>query len=214
MSSQVVLKANPKYYGAKPAYEKVVIRNVEAATQKLNVQRGDSQVALNLSGDQVTSMPATLQVNKTASANVIFLLANQDSAISKTTTNAKFVEAVRKGVDYAGLLELAGEGSTQAPGVIPSQLLGALPADQAVKRDVEGAKAALAASGLTAPSVKLEYPTRADRQRPVLPAAGRAHPGQPQGGRHHGGPAAGPGDDGTGQLPQRQGGDGPVVLGP
>jgi peptide/nickel transport system substrate-binding protein len=116
-------------------------------------------VALNLSGDQVTNMPATLQVNKTASANVIFLLANQDSAISKTTTNPKFVEAVRKGVDYAGLLELAGEGSTQAPGVIPSQLLGALPADQAVKRDVEGAKAALAASGLASPTVKLEYPT-------------------------------------------------------
>ncbi len=159
VSSQVVLKANPKYHGTKPAYEKVVIRNVEAATQKLNVQRGDSQVALNLSGDQVTNMPATLQVNKTASANVIFLLANQDSAISKTTTNPKFVEAVRKGVDYAGLLELAGEGSTQAPGVIPSQLLGALPADQAVKRDVEGAKAALAASGLANPTVKLEYPT-------------------------------------------------------
>ncbi len=159
VSSQVVLKANPKYHGTKPAYEKVVIRNVEAATQKLNVQRGDSQVALNLSGDQVTNMPATLQVNKTASANVIFLLANQDSAISKTTTNPKFVEAVRKGVDYAGLLELAGEGSTQAPGVIPSQLLGALPADQAVKRDVEGAKAALAASGLASPTVKLEYPT-------------------------------------------------------
>ncbi|NJP88883.1 ABC transporter substrate-binding protein [Nonomuraea sp. FMUSA5-5] len=159
VSSQVTLKANPKYYGTKPAYDKVVIRNVEAATQKLNVQRGDSQVALNLSGDQVTGMPATLQVKKTASANVIFLLANQDSAISKTTTNAKFVEAVRKGVDYAGLLELAGEGSTQAPGVIPSQILGALPADQGAKRDVEGAKAALAASGLSNPTVKLEYPS-------------------------------------------------------
>ncbi|NUS06521.1 MAG: ABC transporter substrate-binding protein [Nonomuraea sp.] len=159
VSSQVTLKANPKYHGTKPAYDKVVIRNVEAATQKLNVQRGDSQVALNLSGDQVTNMPSTLQVKKTASANVIFLLANQDSGVSKTTTNAKFVEAVRKGVDYAGLLELAGEGSTQAPGVIPSQLLGALPADQAPKRDVEGAKAALAASGVSNPTVKLEYPS-------------------------------------------------------
>jgi peptide/nickel transport system substrate-binding protein len=159
VSSQVTLKANPKYYGTKPAYDKVVIRNVEAATQKLNVQRGDSQVALNLSGDQVAGMPATLQVKKTPSANVIFLLANQDSAISKTTTNPKFVEAVRKGVDYTGLLELAGEGSAQAPGVIPSQLLGALPADQAAKRDVEGAKAALAASGVANPTVKLEYPS-------------------------------------------------------
>ncbi|MEU4701124.1 ABC transporter substrate-binding protein [Nonomuraea dietziae] len=159
LSSQVVLKANPKYYGAKPAYDRVVIRNVEAATQKLNVQRGDSQVALNLSGDQVTGMPANLQVKKTASANVIFLLANQDSSVSRTTPNAKFVEALRKGIDYAGLLELAGEGSTQAPGIIPSQLLGALPQDQAAKRDVEGAKAALAASGLSNPTVKLEFPS-------------------------------------------------------
>ncbi|MEU4509645.1 ABC transporter substrate-binding protein [Nonomuraea wenchangensis] len=159
VSSQVTLKANPKYYGTKPAYDKVVLRNVEASTQKLNVQRGDSQIALNLSGDQVTGMPSTLQVKKTASANVIFLLANQDSSISKTTPNAKFVEAVRKGVDYAGLLELAGEGATQAPGIIPSQLLGALPPEQAPKRDVEGAKAALAASGLSNPTVKLEYPS-------------------------------------------------------
>lgn len=159
VSSQVVLKANPKYYGTKPAYEKVVLRNVEAATQKLNVQRGDSQVALNLSGDQVKGLSGGLTVKKTASANVIFLLANQNSEISKTTPNAKFVEAIRKGVDYSGLLELAGEGATQAPGIIPSQLLGALPADQAATRDVEGAKAALAASGVANPTVKLEYPS-------------------------------------------------------
>ncbi|SDJ84517.1 peptide/nickel transport system substrate-binding protein [Nonomuraea maritima] len=159
VSSQVTLKANPAYHGTKPAYDRVVIRNVEAATQKLNVSRGDSQIALNLSGDQVAGMPATLQVTKTPSANVIFLLANQDSAVSGTTTNAKFVEAVRKGVDYAGLLELAGEGSALAPGIIPSQLLGALPASQAPARDLEGAKAALAASGLGNPTVKLEYPS-------------------------------------------------------
>jgi len=159
VSSQVVLKANGNYHGDKPAYEKVVIRNVESATQKLNVQRGDSQVALNLSGDQVTGMPDNLQVKKSASANVFFLLANQNPEISEVTTNPKFVEAVRKGVDYAGLLELAGEGAARAPGVIPSQILGALPEGEAVQRDVEGAKAALAESGLSDPTVKLEYPT-------------------------------------------------------
>src|SRR5690606_17552828 len=96
VSSQVVLKANGNYHGDKPAYEKVVIRNVESATQKLNVQRGDSQVALNLSGDQVSGMPDNLQVKKSASANVFFLLANQNPEISEVTTNPKFVEAVRK----------------------------------------------------------------------------------------------------------------------
>lgn len=159
VSNQVVLRANKKYYGDKPTYDKVVIRNVEAATQKLNVQRGDSQVALNLSGDQVKGMPATVRVKRTASANVIYLHHSRNKAISKVTSNPKFVEAVRKGVDYAGLLELAGQGSVQAPGIIPSQLLGALPPEKAAKRDVAGAKAALAESGLTDPKVKLEYPS-------------------------------------------------------
>ncbi|MFC4535458.1 ABC transporter substrate-binding protein [Sphaerisporangium dianthi] len=159
-SSQVVLKANAKYWGPdKPTYTKVVIRNVESATQKLNVQRGDSQIALDLSGDQIKGVSGNFQTLKTASANVVFLLANQDPGVSKATVNPKIVEAVRKGVDYQGLLELAGEGSVQAPGVIPTMLLGALPADQAVKRDVEGAKAAVAASGVSNPSVKLEYPS-------------------------------------------------------
>ncbi|MBB2910329.1 peptide/nickel transport system substrate-binding protein [Streptosporangium becharense] len=160
VSSQVVLKANAKYWGQqKPVYDKVVIRNVEAATQKLNVSRGDSQVALNLSGDQVSGIPGTLQVKKTPSANVIFLFANQDPSISKVTSNPKFAEAVRKGIDYAGLLELAGDGSVQAPGVIPSMLLGALPPDSGITRDLEGAKAALRESGVTNPTVKLEYPS-------------------------------------------------------
>jgi peptide/nickel transport system substrate-binding protein len=160
VSSQVVLKANAKYWGAtKPVYDKVVLRNVEAATQKLNISRGDSQVALNLSGDQVTGITGDLQIKKTPAANVIFLLANQNPSVSKITSNPKFAEAVRKGVDYAGLLELAGEGSVQAPGIIPSMLLGSLPPDQAAKRDVEGAKAALKESGVANPTVKLEYPS-------------------------------------------------------
>ncbi|RCG30614.1 ABC transporter substrate-binding protein [Sphaerisporangium album] len=158
--SQVVLKANPKYWGAdKPAYGKVVLRNVESATQKLNVQRGDSQVALDLSGDQIKTVSGNMRTTKTASANMVFLLSNQDPSVSKVTSNPKIVEAIRKGVDYQGLLELAGEGSVQAPGVIPTMLLGALPPDQAVKRDVEGAKAAVAASGVANPTVKLEYPS-------------------------------------------------------
>ncbi|GII91916.1 ABC transporter substrate-binding protein [Sinosporangium siamense] len=160
LTGQVVLKKNTNYWGQnKPVYDKVVLRNVEAATQRLNVQRGDSHVALNLSGDQVANMPATLQVKKTPSANMIFLLNSQNPKISKITSNPKFVEAVRKGVDYKGLLELAGEGSVQAPGVIPSMMLGALPPDAGATRDVEGAKAALKESGLTNPTVKLEYPS-------------------------------------------------------
>ncbi|MDN3025859.1 ABC transporter substrate-binding protein [Streptomyces sp. S.PB5] len=159
-NTQVVLEKNAKYTGsAKPAYDKIVIRNVQAPTQKLNVQRGDSQIALDLTADQAEGLTGGLKVLSGTSSDVVFLLLNQDKKISSTTSNAKFAEAVRKGVDYAGLLSIAGKGSVQAAGVIPSTFLGALPAAQATSRDLAGAKAALAASGLKNPSVSLGYPS-------------------------------------------------------
>ncbi|MFK4102504.1 ABC transporter substrate-binding protein [Streptomyces sp. NPDC019531] len=159
-NTQVVLEKNPKYTGStKPTYDKIVIRNVQAPTQKLNVQRGDSQIALDLTADQVQGLAGGLKVLSGTSSDVVFLLLNQDKKISSTTSNAKFAEAVRKGVDYAGLLSLAGKGSVQASGVIPSTFVGALPAARATSRDLAGAKAALAASGLKNPSVTLGYPS-------------------------------------------------------
>jgi len=157
-NTQVVLTKNPDYNGPEtPAYSKIVIRNVQAPTQKLNVQRGDSQIALDLSSDQVKGIGGGLQVLSGASSDVIFLLLNQNSAVSGATSNANFVKAVREGIDYKSLLSLAGSGSVQPAGVIPSSFLGALPASQATSYDLAGAKAALAASGVTNPSVTLGY---------------------------------------------------------
>ena len=79
--------------------------------------------------------------------------------MSKATSNPDFQEAVRYGIDYQGLLELAGEGSLQAAGVVPSMFLGSLPQEQGVKRDVARAKAALAKSGLGKPAVSMSYPS-------------------------------------------------------
>ncbi|MFF4713358.1 ABC transporter substrate-binding protein [Streptomyces eurythermus] len=158
ISTQVVLTKNAKYTGpATPAYDKVVIRNVQAPTQKPNVLRGDSQIALDLAADQVTGLGGGLKVDSGPSADVIFLLLNRNTEVSRTTANAKFVEAVRKGIDYQGLLALAGRGSVQPAGIIPSPFLGALPASRAAARDLAGAKAALKASGITKPSVTLGY---------------------------------------------------------
>ena len=89
-----------------------------------------------------------MQIVSGASPNVFFLFTNDNTKISKITSNPKFQEAVRYGIDYDGLVKLAGSGSVQAAGIIPSTFLGCLPAGQAVKRDVAKAKAALAASGL------------------------------------------------------------------
>lgn len=157
-TSEVVLEANPNYWGDAPAYDKVVIQNTEANVQKLNVAKGEAQIALDLSPTQADGMSGVQVVNG-ASPNVFFLFTNEDSDISEVTSNEDFQEAVRYGLDYDSLLELAGEGSTQAAGVIPSMFLGSLSADQAVTRDVDRAKEALARSGLSNPTVDLAYPS-------------------------------------------------------
>ena len=51
-TSQIVLDQNTRYWGRKPAFERVVIRNMVAATQFINIQRGQHEVAIDLSAQQ------------------------------------------------------------------------------------------------------------------------------------------------------------------
>jgi peptide/nickel transport system substrate-binding protein len=161
VASQATLTKNPKYNGPeKPGYDTVVVRNVKAPTQVLNIQKGDSQVALDLSGDQVTGLDTgKVDVASGASAYTIFLLLNQDPGVSPATSNAQYVSAVKKAIDYTGLLGVAGKGAVQPAGIIPSVIAGTLPAGDAHKQDIAGAKSALTASGVTGQTPKLAYPS-------------------------------------------------------
>src|ERR1700759_1471505 len=141
-TSEVDLTANPKYWGPAPKYAKIVIRNVEASVQKLDVLRGESQIAVDLSPTQAQGMSG-VQVGNGTSPNLFFVLSNDNPKVSAITSNPKFQEAVRDGINYAGLVQLAGKGAEQAAGVIPSNFLGALPASEAPVYDPAKAKAAL-----------------------------------------------------------------------
>jgi peptide/nickel transport system substrate-binding protein len=158
LTSQVVLKANPKYWGAKPKYSEIVIRNVQASVQKLDVLRGESQIAVDLSPTQAQGM-SSVQIVNGASPNLFFVLSNDNPKVSKVTSNPQFQQAVRYGIDYQGLIQLAGTGSVQAAGIIPSMFLGSLPASAAPVFDLTKAKAALQASGLGHPTVTMVYPS-------------------------------------------------------
>jgi peptide/nickel transport system substrate-binding protein len=156
-TSQTVVKANPNYWGSrKPAYARVVMRNVQANTQRINVQSSDSQLALDLSPDQVSGLGSSLQTQSTASPNIFFLFANANPKVSAVTSTPAFRQAVRYGLDYQSLVQLTGQGGRQAAGVIPSMFVGALGEQDAVTRDVAKAKAAL--GGRTV-DVELEYPS-------------------------------------------------------
>jgi peptide/nickel transport system substrate-binding protein len=159
-TTEVDLTANPGYFGPKPFYNTVVIRNIQAPAQLINIQKGSNEVAIDLSSDQAASLNgSSVQVKASPGPNVFFLFANDNPKISKVTPNRHFQNAVRAALDYASYVQLAGAGAIQAPGVVPSMFLGALtPADDA-KFDLTRAKSELAASGISNPTVNLGFPS-------------------------------------------------------
>ena len=161
-TSQITLKPNANYWGAKKSpWSSVVVRNMVATTQLLNVGRGSHEIAVDLSADQA----ATLKNNKNVkvvlqpSTWIFFVYANDDPKVSKVTSNENFQKAIRYGLDYASIVSLAGTGAIQAPGVIPSMFLGSLPQSARVRTNVAKAKAALAASGVADQKVTMIYPS-------------------------------------------------------
>lgn len=157
-ASEVVLTANPEYWGEAPEFERVVIRNVEAQNQKLTMQRAEGEeIALDLSGRLLEDLPEELHVSASQDT-FYFLTMHQDPAISEVTSNPHFVRALRASIDYAGIAALFGEGAEPAAGMVPSAFPGALDASEAQEQDLDAAADHLAASGLADPSVSLMYP--------------------------------------------------------
>jgi peptide/nickel transport system substrate-binding protein len=161
-TSQISLVPNDKYWGGKKSpWSSVVVRNMVATTQLLNVGRGSHEIAIDLSADQAQTLTGNKNVNVSLQPStwIFFVYANDNPKISKVTSNPNFQKAIRYGLDYASIVSLAGKGAIQAPGVIPSMFLGSLPQSARVKTDAAKAKKALAASGVADQKVTMIYPS-------------------------------------------------------
>ncbi|MBO3088218.1 ABC transporter substrate-binding protein [Cellulomonas dongxiuzhuiae] len=157
-ASEIVLTANPEYWGEAPAYERIVIQNVEAQNQKMSVERaGRDFVALDLSGRMLEDLGDELQVSSTQDT-FYFLTLHQDPAVSEITSNLEFVRALRASIDYEGLAALFGSEARPAAGMVPTAFAGALPESESKAQDLDAAKQHLAASGVADPSVTLMFP--------------------------------------------------------
>ncbi|WP_283139276.1 ABC transporter substrate-binding protein [Rhizohabitans arisaemae] len=156
---QYVLEANPHYWGTKPTFQQVIVKNAAAPAQLLSVQRGESEIAYDIAANQVGQLAgnSAVQVVRAPSTNIFFFMANLDPAKSPVTANPKIREAIRYGLDYEGLRKLGGDGAIQLAGLVPKGMLGALPESERVQRDVARAKALVAESGLKNPTFTLNY---------------------------------------------------------
>lgn len=195
--SQVVLEANPNYWGDKPQFERVVLRNMDVQTQKLTMQRAETaEISLDISGKLLDGLPESLQTSGVQDT-VYFLFLNADPAVSAVTANPKFNQALRAAIDYQGIAALYGEGAAPGAGLVAPAFPGTLPASEASTRDVAKAKALLAEAGLTDPTVKFNYPAITYKGVDLGTVATKVQ--ATRRGRHHAGvePAA------TDHLPRR-----------
>lgn len=82
-----------------------------------------------------------------------------DAGVSPVVANKTFQQAIRYAIDYKNIVQLVGQGASQIAGFIPSVIAGSLPAKWANKRDLAKAKALIKRSGVTNPTLTLEYPS-------------------------------------------------------
>jgi peptide/nickel transport system substrate-binding protein len=149
--SEMVLRANPYYWGPK-TFDTVVFRFVQdPTTQRDLLLRGDAHIAVNLTPDLAADLVKRGPDSKTAVATVPAL------GIAYLGFNAKAAgpigkpkawEAIRNAVDYEGLKNIYLGGGQPVGSIVPPQLPNALPVAEGMKQDIAKSKAALAALGM------------------------------------------------------------------
>jgi len=116
-TSQITLVPNKRYWGKrKAAFKTVVIRNMIAPTQLINIQRGVHEVAIDLSSDQAQTLRSNnrLKVVLQPSTWIFWLFTNNNPQISTITPNKQFQTAVRYALDYKSIVGVAGPGDPGA----------------------------------------------------------------------------------------------------
>jgi peptide/nickel transport system substrate-binding protein len=103
-NESVILEAQDSRYG-KPAMERVILRHVpEPGAQRLLVEKGDADIARNLTADQVAGLEGNqdIRIQTDPKALSIYLQINmRDPVLSKP----KVREALRYLVDYQGMAD-------------------------------------------------------------------------------------------------------------
>jgi peptide/nickel transport system substrate-binding protein len=143
----VTLEANPTYHLGAPPTKRVVIRHVpEPATQRLQLEKGDIDIARDLTQDQLKPLAENkdIRIESFPAANTFYLGMNLTEEHLK---NPKVREAMKYLVDYDGMVGsfLKGQFIVQQS-FLPIGFLGAIQYSP-YKLDVAKAKALLAEAG-------------------------------------------------------------------
>lgn len=154
--AEVVLEANPNYWGEQPYYDRVIIKHVEDPTTAVQMlQKGDADLVPDVDIDLVDMVEAddTLNVVTSLTQDINYLAMTSNCATEVGPETAALLcqkevrQAVVLGIDYEGLIQAVLKGyGTRAPTILPIGMPGVDPA-MTQGRNVEQAKQLLADAG-------------------------------------------------------------------
>ncbi len=146
-NESVMLVTNDKYGGTKPAMQRVVVQHIqESATQRLMLERGDIDVARNLSPEDVAGVIGNdaISVKDELRGRLMYFAANQKH---EALSNPKVLEALKYLTNYKGMSDSFLKAQyTVHQAFLPRTFLGALE-DTPYGYDPAKGKALLAEAG-------------------------------------------------------------------
>ncbi len=143
----VVLEANPNYRGGVAKLNRVVIRHVpEAAAQRLALEKGDIDIARNLTPDQVAGLAGNADVVVTSIPEALLYYIGLNLK-QKELQDVRVRQALRYLVDYDGMVNSFLKGSQQVHQSFWASGFWAALDDNPYKLDPEKAKALLKEAG-------------------------------------------------------------------
>jgi peptide/nickel transport system substrate-binding protein len=146
-NESVVLEANPNYRGGAPKLDRVVIRHVpEAAAQRLALEKGDVDIARNLTPDQVAGLAGNADVVVTSVPEALLYYIGLNLK-QKELQDVRVRQALRYLVDYDGMANSFLKGSHQVHQSFWASGFWAALDDNPYKLDAEKAKALLKEAG-------------------------------------------------------------------
>ena len=158
-NTEVLLKANPNYGGAKPTLSGVLFKQVpEPTNQQFALDKGDIDIANNLGPEQIAALQGKSGVTTTTADSLQLVYVGMNATV-KPLDNVKVREALRTAVDYDGIVKdlLKGNGK-KVQGIIPRGLAGYNEATP-FQADVTKAKALLTEAGETTVTLDFLVPT-------------------------------------------------------
>ncbi len=158
---EVLLKANPNA-SVQPKLAQVLIKHIpESNNQQSQLEKGDVDVAQNLTPEQIADVITKPGVTSTKGNSLLLFYVGMNVGV-KPLDNPKVREAIRTAIDYDGIVkDLLSGNATKWQTVIPNGLFGANP-DAPFQQNVQAAKALLKEGGAeNGFEIELQVPTGA-----------------------------------------------------